>query len=166
MLRSVKNTVLLFINMSISWWKLYDRTCQEEIKKLTCSWYMMRVHRDVEKTRNKLDWTVETWIRLFLAQRCIYTHTLIAEVNRKTNLLSWASMNTAYYNLGLSQGGILSLVSNGSWSTKLIKYHGLKAFSCKQLNKSIILVVLLCPLYSIVYAIFEKHKNIIKMALM
>ena len=57
---------------------------------------MMRVHRDVEKTRNKLDWTVETWIRLFLAQRCIYTHTLIAEVNRKTNLLSWASMNTAY----------------------------------------------------------------------
>ena len=26
MLRSVKNTVLLFINMSISWWKLYDRT--------------------------------------------------------------------------------------------------------------------------------------------
>ena len=96
MLRSVKNTVLLFINMSISWWKLYDRTCQEEIKKLTCRWYMMRVHRDVEKTRNKLDWTVETWIRLFLAQRCIYTHILIAEVNRKTNLLSWASMNPAY----------------------------------------------------------------------
>ena len=39
----------------------------------------------------------------------IYTHTLIAEVNRKINLLSWASMNTAYYNLGLSQGGIFSL---------------------------------------------------------
>ena len=56
-------------------------------------------------------------------------------------------------------------VLNGSWSTKLIKYHGLKAFSRKQLNKLIILVVLLCPLYSIVYnyAIFEKHK-IIKMA--
>ena len=63
---------------------------------------------------------------------------------------------------GLSQGGIF-IVLNGSWSTKLIKYHGLKAFSHQQLNKSIILVVLLCPLYSIVYAIFEKHK-IIKMA--
>ena len=65
MLRSVKNTVLLFINMSISWWKLYDRTCQEDINKLMCSWYMMRVHRDVEKIGNKVDWTVETWIRLF-----------------------------------------------------------------------------------------------------
>ena len=50
----VKNTVLLFINMSISWWKLYNKTCQEEINKLMCSWYMMRVHRDVEKTG--MDW--------------------------------------------------------------------------------------------------------------
>ena len=65
MLRCVKNTVLLFINMSISWWKLYNKTCQEEINKLMCSWYMMRVHRDVEKIRNGLDWSVETWIRLF-----------------------------------------------------------------------------------------------------
>ena len=60
-----KYTVLLFINMSISWWKLYDRTCQVEINKLMCSWYMMRVHRDVEKIRNGLDRSVETWIRLF-----------------------------------------------------------------------------------------------------
>ena len=65
MLRCVKNTVLLFINMSISWWKLYDKTCQEEINKLMCSWYMMRVHRDVEKIRNGLDWSVETGIRSF-----------------------------------------------------------------------------------------------------
>ena len=36
---------------------------------------------------------------------------------------------------GLSQGGIF-IVLNGSWSTKLIKYHGLKAFSRKQLNIS------------------------------
>ena len=64
-LRCVKNTVLLFINMSISWRKLYNKTCQEEINKLMCSWYMMRVHRDVEKIRNGLDWSVETWIRLF-----------------------------------------------------------------------------------------------------
>ena len=54
MLRCVKNTVLLFINMPISWWKLYNKTCQEEINKLMCSWYMMRVHRDVEKTG--MDW--------------------------------------------------------------------------------------------------------------
>ena len=54
---------------------------------------------------------------------------------------------------------VSSLVSNESWSTKLIKYRGLKAFLCKQLNKLIILVVLLCPLYSIVYSIFEKQKN-------
>ena len=150
--------------MSISWWKLYDRTCQEEINKLTHSWYTMRIHGDIEKTRIGLD--CGNLDHIVLAQRCIlYTHTLIAEVNRKINLLSWASMNTAYYNLGLSQGGIFSFVSNGSWSTKLIKYHGLKAFSCKQLNKLIILVVLLRPLYStsIVYAIFKKHK-IIKMA--
>ena len=100
--------------------------------------------------------------QIVLAQRYIniYTHTLIAEVNRKINLLSWASMNTAYG--ALSQGGIF-IVLNGSWSTRLIKYHGLKAFSRKQLNKLIILVVLLFPLYSIVYAVFEKHK-IIKMA--
>ena len=65
MLQSVKNTMLLFINMSISWWKLHERTCQEEINKLMCSWYMMRVHRDVEKIRNGLDWSVETWIRSF-----------------------------------------------------------------------------------------------------
>ena len=39
--------------------------CQEDMNKLMCSWYMMRVHRDVEKIRNKVDWTVETWIRLF-----------------------------------------------------------------------------------------------------
>ena len=58
----VKNTVLLFINMSISWWKLYNKTCQEEINKLMCSWYMMR---DVEKIRNGLDWSLETWIRSF-----------------------------------------------------------------------------------------------------
>ena len=45
--------------------------------------------------------------QIVLAQRCIlYTHKLTAEVIRKINLLSWASMNTAYYNLGLSQGGI------------------------------------------------------------
>ena len=68
MVRSVKNTVLLFKNMSISWWKLYQRTCQEDINKLMCSWYMMKVHGDVEKIRNKLDWTVETWIRLFYNQ--------------------------------------------------------------------------------------------------
>ena len=56
---SGKNTVLLFINMSVSWWKLYDKTCQDEINKLTCSWYVstMRVHRDVEKTSIVLDWT-------------------------------------------------------------------------------------------------------------
>ena len=56
-----------------------------------------------------------------------------------------------------------SLVLNGSWSTKLIKYHGLNAFSRKQLNKLITPVVLLCPLklqYSIkLYAIFKKHNN-------
>ena len=125
------------------------------------SWYMMRVHRAVEKIRNKLDWTVETWIRLFLAQRCIYTYTLITEVNRKINLLSWASMNTAYYNLGLSQGGIFSLELELVHKLKLIEYHGFKAFSRKQqvLNKLKILVVLLCPLNSIVYAVFKKHKN-------
>ena len=54
---------------------------------------------------------------------------------------------------------VASLVLNGSWSTKLIKNHGLNAFSCKQLNKLIIPVVLLCPLYSIVYGIFKKQKN-------
>ena len=97
MLRCVKNTVLLFINMSISWWKLYNKTCQEEIK-LMCSWYMMRVHRDVEKTG--MDWIALCKLgsdrsspEIYLY---IYTHILIAEVNRKTNLLSWASMNTAY----------------------------------------------------------------------
>ena len=59
-----------------------------------------------------LDWTrldCGNLDQIVLAQRCIYTHTLIAMVNRKINLLSWASMNTAYYNLGLSQGDIFSL---------------------------------------------------------
>ena len=100
-------------------------------------------------------------LQLVVAQRCIYTPTLIAEVNRKTNLLSWASMNTAYYNLGLSQGGIFSLELELVYKLKLIGYHGFKTFSRKQqvLNKLKILAVLLCPLYSIVYAVFEKHKN-------
>ena len=99
--------------------------------------------------------------QIVLAQRCIYTPTLIAEVNRKINLLSWASMNTAYYNLGLSQGGIFSLELELVYKLKLIGYHGFKAFSRKQqvLNKLKILAVLLCPLYSIVYAVFEKYKN-------
>ena len=145
--------------MEALWQNLSRRNQQTQ----THSWYMMRIHRDIEKIRIGLD--CGNLDQIVLAQRCIYTHTLIAEANRKINLLSWASMNTAYHNLGLSQGDIF-WVSNGSWSTKLIKYHGLKAFSRKQLNKLIILVVLLCPLYSIVYAIFEKHKNIIKMALM
>ena len=79
--------------MSVSWWKLYDRTCQEEIDKLTHSWYMMRTHRDVEQTSTGLD--CGKLDQIVLAQRCIYTHTLIAVVNRKMNLLSWASMNTA-----------------------------------------------------------------------
>ena len=85
--------VLLFVNTSVSWWKLYDRTCQEEIDKLTHSWYMMRIHRDVEQTSTGLD--CGKLDQIVLAQRCIYTHTLIAEVTRKMNLLSWASMNTA-----------------------------------------------------------------------
>ena len=59
---------------------------------------MMRVHRDVEKTG--MDWIAlckpgsdRSSPEIYLY---IYTHILIAEVNRKTNLLSWASMNTAY----------------------------------------------------------------------
>ena len=68
---------------------------------------MMRVHRDVEQTSTGLD--CGKLDQIVLAQRCIYTHTLITEVNKKINLLSWANMNTAYYNLGLSQGGIFSL---------------------------------------------------------
>ena len=143
----------------------------ELVKKKSTNWLIAGTWWEFTGTLKKqgLDWIgldCGNLDHIVLAQTCIlYTHTLIAEVNRKINLLSWASMNTAYYNLGLSQGGILSFVSNESWSTKLIKYHGLKAFSCKQLNKLIILVVLLCPLYStsIVYAIFKKHK-IIKMA--
>ena len=68
---------------------------------------MMRVHRDVEQTSTGLD--CGKLDQIVLAQRCIYTHTLITEVNKKINLLSWANMNAAYYNLGLSQGGIFSL---------------------------------------------------------
>ena len=141
--------------MSISWWKFYDWTCQGEINKLTCSWYMMRVHRDVEQTSTGLD--CGKLDQIVLAQRCIYTHTLITEVNKKINLLSWANMNTAYYNLGYHK--VASLVSNGSWSIKLIKYHEFKVFSCKKLNKLIILVVLLCPLYSIVQCVCYLQKT-------
>ena len=109
---------------------------------------MMRVHRDVEQTSTGLD--CGKLDQIVLAERCIYTHTLITEVNRKINLLSWASMG--YHK-------VASLVSNGSWSIKLIKYHEFKVFSRKKLNKLMILVVLLCPLYSIVCAIFKKQKN-------
>ena len=40
-----------------------------------------------------LDWTgldCGKLDQIVLVQRCIYTHTLITEVNRKINLLSWA----------------------------------------------------------------------------
>ena len=68
---------------------------------------MCSCHRDIEKIRIGLN--CGNLDQFFLAQRCIYTHKLIAEVNRKINLLLRASMNTAYYNLVLSQNGILSL---------------------------------------------------------
>ena len=86
--------------------------------------------------------------QIVLAQRCIvyiYPHiNSRGQQEEFINLLSYlTSMNRAYYNL------VSSLASNGSWCTKLVKYHGLKAFSCEQLNKLIILVVLLCSLYTV-----------------
>ena len=166
MLRCVKNTVLLFINMPISWWKLYNKTCQEEINKLMCSWYMMRVHRDVEKTG--MDWIALCKQGSDRSSPEIYLY-IYPHINSRGQQEDYKLTFMGQYEHSIWPGyhKVASLeVLNGSWSTKLIKYHGLNAFSCKQLHKLIILVVLLCPLYSIVYAIFEKHKNIIKMALM
>ena len=59
---------------------------------------------------------------------------------------------------GLSQGGIFSLQWELVYKTDKI-HHEFKVFSRKKLSKLMILVVLLCPLYSIVYPIFKKQKN-------
>ena len=138
----------------------------ELVKKESTNWRVL-VHDESSQGR----WKDQEWTglvcgnrdQIVLAQRYIYiyTQTLIAEVNRKT-LLTF--MGQYEHSIWPGYHKVASLeVLNGSWSTKLIKYHGLKAFSRKQLNKLIILVVLLCPLYSIVYAIFKKQK-ISKMA--
>ena len=87
---------------------------RELVKEKSTNWHVAGTWWEFTGTLKKprLDWI---WLdcgnldQIVLAQRCIYTHTLIADVNWKTNLLSWASMNTAYYDLGLSQGGIFTL---------------------------------------------------------
>ena len=69
----------------------------ELVKEKSTNWHVAGTWWEFTGMLNKpvLDWTgldCGKLDQIVLVQRCIYTHTLITEVNRNINLLSWASM--------------------------------------------------------------------------